>query len=184
MNICVSICMTHVYTHSSLSSWSRGLNVYTVKVCNFLHFTLTLALLEMDILRTLLCNAFNRHPYTRVGNNIPQSHIRRKLNGAQYPCFTNSTLTVAVPLLHHHSSLELNINLIKAVSWCTWAPMGKFLNITCTLATAATYHFFYNSVSHFHFSFDIVVILIHKRWTALFCTYENNSNKKQTYLKQ
>jgi hypothetical protein len=70
----------------------------------------------MDILGTLLCNAFNRHPYTKVGNNIPQSHIRRKLNGAQYPCFTNSTLTVAVPLLHQHSSLELNINLIKAVS--------------------------------------------------------------------
>jgi len=62
-----------------------------------------------------------------VGNNIPQPHIRRKLNGAQYPCFTNSTLTVAVPLLHHHSSLKL-INLIKTVSQFCGEPKHLWAN--------------------------------------------------------
>jgi len=132
MNICVSICMPHVYMYSSLPSWITGLNVYTVTLCNFLHFTLTLALLQMDILQTLLFNAFNRQSYTRVGNNIPQPHIRRKLNGTQHPCFTKSTLTAAVPLLHHHSSLKLNINLIKVVSQFRGVP-EHLLENSCIL---------------------------------------------------
>jgi len=147
--------MPHVYTYSSLPSWITGLNVYTVKLCNFLHFMLTLALLEMDILQTLLFNAFNRQPYTRVGNSIPQPHIRIKLNGAQHSCFTNSTLTAAVPLLHHHSSLKLNINLIKVVSQFCGVPEHLWEN-SCILhvhwpqwipITSFTIHY-HTSISH------------------------------------
>jgi hypothetical protein len=129
---------------------------------HFLHYRLTSALLDTNSFWTLLFSSFNRHTYTRVGNNFPQ-HRKRKSNSAQQPCFTNNTLTLAVPLLHHHSIFKLSINLINVVSQIRSLPEHQWANSWLIRLHLPQQLPITSLTSQFHFSFDTVIIIVHNR---------------------